>query len=215
MHAQLCLIFSCIFCTNFSVAGVASLLLHSPQLLFSSSNVAGDPAFSGVLAAVYVRDVPVVSEAAVVRAFSHFHHCCIESLLLLLLYSGCFFFPAAAGHLFSHCKENLIYLFLFWELHGLSHNFHIHVSMSDLYIPRISPHTSLQQRGQTDPGNINLSKIFECRNWETEHYNSVLEITVSFLGIHKWEPDIYIGFSPALHLQWLLLSQLLLMWLMA
>jgi hypothetical protein len=28
-----------------------------------------------------------------------------------------------------------------------------------------------------------------------------LEITVSFLGIHKGEPDIYIGFSPALHLQ--------------
>ncbi len=38
-------------------------------------------------------------------------------------------------------------------------------------------------------------------NWETEHYYSVLEITVSFLGIHKWELDIYIGFSPALHLQ--------------
>jgi hypothetical protein len=31
-----------------------------------------------------------------------------------------------------------------------------------------------------------------------EHYNSVLGITVSFLGIHKWEPDIYLGFSPAL-----------------
>jgi hypothetical protein len=29
-----------------------------------------------------------------------------------------------------------------------------------------------------------------------------LGITVSFLGIHKWEPDIYVGFSPALHLQW-------------
>jgi hypothetical protein len=28
-----------------------------------------------------------------------------------------------------------------------------------------------------------------------------LEITVSFLGIHKWEPDFYIGFSLALHLQ--------------
>jgi hypothetical protein len=28
-----------------------------------------------------------------------------------------------------------------------------------------------------------------------------LEITVSFLGIHKWEPGIYIGFSLALHLQ--------------
>ncbi len=34
-----------------------------------------------------------------------------------------------------------------------------------------------------------------------EHYNSSLEITVSYLGIHKWEPDIYSGFSPALHLQ--------------
>jgi hypothetical protein len=25
--------------------------------------------------------------------------------------------------------------------------------------------------------------------------------TVSILGIHKWEQHIYIGFSPALHLQ--------------
>ncbi len=48
---------------------------------------------------------------------------------------------------------------------------------------------------------INLSQIYACRNWETEHNNSVLEITVSFLGIQKWEPDINIGYSPALHLQ--------------
>jgi hypothetical protein len=47
---------------------------------------------------------------------------------------------------------------------------------------------------------INLSHIYECRNWETEHYNSVFEITVTYT-IHKWELDIYIGFSPALHLQ--------------
>jgi hypothetical protein len=46
------------------------------------------------------------------------------------------------------------------------------------------------------------------KNWESEHYNSVLKIrrlhtwcTVSFLGIHTWKPDIFIGFSPALHLQ--------------
>ncbi len=44
---------------------------------------------------------------------------------------------------------------------------------------------------------INLSQMYKCRNWETGHYNSVLEITVSFLGIHKWEPDLYIGFSFA------------------
>jgi hypothetical protein len=46
------------------------------------------------------------------------------------------------------------YVFLFWELRGLSPNFHIHVSVSDLYIPRIGPHISLQQNRQTDPGNI-------------------------------------------------------------
>jgi hypothetical protein len=46
----------------------------------------------------------------------------------------------------EHCKENPIYVFLFWELRGLS-------SMSDLYIPRIGPHISLQLKRQTD-GNI-------------------------------------------------------------
>jgi hypothetical protein len=70
------------------------------------------------------------------------------------------------------------------------------MSVSDLYIPRIGPHISLQQNRQADPGNtvytVNLSQIYECRNLETEHYNSFLGITVSFLGIHKWEPDIYI-----------------------
>ncbi len=53
-----------------------------------------------------------------------------------------------------HWKENPIYVFLFWELRGLSPNFHMHVSMSDLYISRIGPHISLQQNRQTDPGNI-------------------------------------------------------------
>ncbi len=43
--------------------------------------------------------------------------------------------------------------------------------------------------------NINCSQIHQCGNWESKHYNSVLEITrpcaVSFLEIHKSEPDIY------------------------
>ena len=43
--------------------------------------------------------------------------------------------------------------------------------------------------------------MYDFRYWETGHYNYVLEITVSFLGMQKWEPDIYIGFSSALHLQ--------------
>jgi hypothetical protein len=52
---------------------------------------------------------------------------------------------------------------------------------------------------------MNLSLIYECRNLETEHYNSVLEITKlhSFISgnINKWEQDIYIECLPALHLQ--------------
>jgi hypothetical protein len=40
-----------------------------------------------------------------------------------------------------HGKENPIYVFHFWELRGVSLSFH--VSVSDLYIPRINPHISL------------------------------------------------------------------------
>ncbi len=54
----------------------------------------------------------------------------------------------------THCKENPIYVFLFWELRGLIPNFHIHVSVRDLYIPKIGPHISLQQNRPTNPGNI-------------------------------------------------------------
>jgi hypothetical protein len=42
-----------------------------------------------------------------------------------------------------HCNENPIYVFPEKELRGLSPNFHIHVSVSDLYIPRIGPHIFL------------------------------------------------------------------------
>ncbi len=48
-----------------------------------------------------------------------------------------------------HCIENLIYVFLFWELRGLSPNFHNHVSMSDLYIPMIGPHVSCSTLGRS------------------------------------------------------------------
>jgi hypothetical protein len=40
------------------------------------------------------------------------------------------------------------------ELRGLSPNFNIHVSVSDLYIPRIGPHIFLQQNRQADPEKI-------------------------------------------------------------
>jgi hypothetical protein len=45
-----------------------------------------------------------------------------------------------------HGKENPIYVFLFWDLRCLSSNFCIHVSVRDLYIPRICPHTIWLQK---------------------------------------------------------------------
>ncbi len=46
-----------------------------------------------------------------------------------------------------HCNENPIYVFLFWELRGLSPKLHIHVFVSDLYISRIGPHISCSRIG--------------------------------------------------------------------
>jgi hypothetical protein len=63
------------------------------------------------------------------------------------------------------------------KLHDLVPNSYIHVSMSDVYIPRISMPIWLQQIRQTDPENILNAHRYECVNWETKHYNSVLEVT--------------------------------------
>jgi hypothetical protein len=49
--------------------------------------------------------------------------------------------------------KNPIYIFLFWELRGLSPNFHIHVSVSDLYMySEVCPHIFASR--QIDRGNI-------------------------------------------------------------
>jgi hypothetical protein len=49
-----------------------------------------------------------------------------------------------------HCNENPIYVFPEKEWCGLSPDFHIYVSVSNLFIPRIGPHIFLQQNRQTD-----------------------------------------------------------------
>ncbi len=52
-----------------------------------------------------------------------------------------------------HCKEISIYVFPEKGLRGISPNFHIRVSVSDLYIPTIGPPIFLQlQNRQTDFG---------------------------------------------------------------
>ena len=49
-----------------------------------------------------------------------------------------------------HCIEILIYVTKEKEMRGISPNFHIHVSVSDLSIPNIGPPVSLLQDRQTD-----------------------------------------------------------------
>jgi hypothetical protein len=69
---------------------------------------------------------------------------------------------------------------LSWELRGLSPNFHIHVSVSDLYSPRIGPHIFLQQNRQIERRNlINRSQTHECGDWDCGCSVPFLRIFVS------------------------------------
>jgi hypothetical protein len=65
-----------------------------------------------------------------------------------------------------HCNGNSVYTFLFWEQRGLSPNFHIHVSLSDLYVPRISLHISSSGTGRPIVGIYNSLTDNECGNWD-------------------------------------------------
>jgi hypothetical protein len=103
----------------------------------------------------------------------------------------------------THCPENRIYLF---PEKGIARpqSIFLHSCVCERFIDSQDRSTYLAAAKYVDQSweYINLSQIYECRNWETEHYNYVLEIMRlhSFIS-GKWEPDIYIGFSPALHLQ--------------
>jgi hypothetical protein len=57
-----------------------------------------------------------------------------------------------------------MYIFPEKELRGLSHNFHIRVYVSDLYIFRIGPLIFLQQNRQWEY--INRSQTREYGNWD-------------------------------------------------
>ncbi len=80
------------------------------------------------------------------------------------------------------CNENPIYLFLFWELRGLSPFFHIHVS--DLYISRIGPHISCCRIGRPILEIYkSLTQIYECIG--TGRQNII--ILFWKLQLHFWE----------------------------
>jgi hypothetical protein len=89
------------------------------------------------------------------------------------------------------------------KLCGLVPNSSIHVAVSNLYISGIGLPIWLQQNRKTNSGNIKISHRY--MNVEIGRQNITILVlklwgwAVSFLGIHKSEPDIYIGFSPALY----------------
>ncbi len=64
-------------------------------------------------------------------------------------------FCSPASALPPHCNGNSVYIFTFWEQRGLSPNFHIHVSVSDIFIPRIGPHISFSRTGRPIVGIYN------------------------------------------------------------
>jgi hypothetical protein len=82
---------------------------------------------------------------SVIKPFLHLSYISEVIIIWILEY------PVQA---FSDCTVTKIptYVFIFWELRGLSPNFHIHVSVSDLYIPRISPHISCSRMGRSIVG---------------------------------------------------------------
>ncbi len=56
--------------------------------------------------------------------------------------------PITKTYLMPALQRKSHFCIHFWELRGLSPNFHIHVSVSDLYIPRIGPHISCSRIGR-------------------------------------------------------------------
>jgi hypothetical protein len=89
-----------------------------------------------------------------------------------ILYSVYVFYRMClpAGAHCPHCNGNSVYIFLFWELRGLSRNFNIHVSLS--YIFPGSVHI-FPPAEKADPSweCIICSQTHECRIWLRPRYS--------------------------------------------
>ncbi len=77
-----------------------------------------------------------------------------------------------------HCNEYPIYVLPEKEVHGLSPNSYIqHLCVCERFKLYIPTYLAAEKWADRSWEHINLSQILEFRNWQTEHYNSVLEIT--------------------------------------
>ncbi len=89
--------------------------------------------------------------------------------------------PSWLAGLRIHTAAAIPFIFLFWELRGLSPNFHSHVSVSDLYSPMISLHISSSRIGRPIVGIYKLLTDGECGNWDWDPDIPFLGIFVSKL----------------------------------
>ena len=100
----------------------------------------------------------------------------------------------------AQCTKNPIYVFTEMKLSGIIPISYIHVSVSSLYIPWSVCLFGYSKISRSILWWIYkfLIYIYKCGNWETEHFNSFLEITRprSFISENTW-----IGTS---HLYWIL-----------
>ncbi len=76
----------------------------------------------------------------------------------------------------THCNGNSVYIFLFWELRGLSPNFYIHVFVSDLYNPGSVHIFPPAEKADPSWDYIIHSQTHECGNWDWDP-------DIPFLGI--------------------------------
>ncbi len=56
-----------------------------------------------------------------------------------------------------------------------------------IYSQDLSTYVAAAKQADRSRKYINLSQIHECRNWETDHYNSVLERTTQAAQFYFWE----------------------------
>jgi hypothetical protein len=101
-----------------------------------------------------------------------------------------------------HCNENPIYIFLFWELRGLSPNFHIHLSVSNLYIPRIGPHISCSRIDRSIVGmykSLTDTWMWKLRLWPRNSFYGNLCFELSVLGLCSVHCTVILYISFLIH----------------